>query len=284
MNRFIKFTYTIVLATAILFSCTPKSIDLEVQSAEPKLVVFTQVIPDNIMIVTLTRSFSALENPETSMANILVSGATVKITSNNVTYDFYELSPGVYSSYSVASFTTGQTFDLTAVADGDTITSTSTMLEKATFSSITPSVEKSATDTNVYLDFAFNDFTGISNWYLVNIYKKAPMTGQTFDVSSLFNNGSNYLIESMLVSDKEFSGSYHRNLELENTKWNDSIVVTLSNISEKYFDFLGYSMGNGGVFSQLNIEPLNYPTNIVNGYGFFNTTIPDIKYYDLSQY
>lgn len=284
MNIYLKYSYIILLTMTALFSCRPKSIDLEVQSAEPKLVAFTQVIPDNIMIVTLTKSFSALDNPETSMANILVSGATVKITSNNVTYDFYELNPGVYASYSVAAFEVGQTFDLFAAANGDTITSTSSMLEKATFSSITPSVEKLAMDTNIFLDFSFNDFPNIPNWYLINVYKKAPNTGQTFDVSSLFNNGSNYLIKSMLVSDKEFNGTYQRNLELENTKWNDSIVVTLSNISEKYFDFLGYSMGNGGVFSQMNIEPLNYPTNIVNGYGFFNTNIPDVHFYDLSQY
>lgn len=280
-----KYLFLVAVGFACLFSCIPKPIDLEVKPAPVKLVAFTQVIPDNIMIVTLTKSFSALENPENSMANLLVSGATVKISSNGVTYDFYEMDPGVYASYSVASFQAGQTFELFASAYGDTITSTSTMLEKAVFTSVVPNVEKLPTDTTVYLDFSFNDFPNQANWYLLNIYKKAPTTGQTFDVSTLFNNGSNYLIKSMLVSDKEFNGTYHKNMELENTLYNDSIVVTLSNISEKYFNFLGYSLGNSGsVFSQLSIEPLNYPTNIVNGYGFFNTNIPDVHYFDLSEY
>ena len=280
----IKFIYLLVVIGTLLFSCRPKNIDLEVEPAVSKLVVFTQVIPDNIMIVTLTKSFSALENPENSMANLLVSGAVVKITSNNITYNFYELNPGVYASYSVAAFEPGQSFDLFAAAYGDTVTSTSTMLEKAVFTSVVPNVEKLPTDTTVYLDFTFNDFPNTPNWYLLNIYKKSMTAGPIFDASSLFDNGSNYLIKSMLVSDKEFNGTYHKNLELENTLYNDSIVVTLSNISEKYFNFLGYSLGNGGVFSQLNIEPLNYPTNIVNGYGFFNTNIPDVHYFDLSQY
>ncbi len=268
----------------VLFSCRPKPIDINVKPAEVKLVVFTQVIPNNIMIVTLTKSFSPLAgNTESNLSELLVSGASVQIKSNNQTYNCLEQSPGIYINVAASSFVEGQVFDLIAISDGDTVTSTSTMLRKVDFTNVLPSVEKLAVDTNVFIDFSFNDVSDISNWYLVNFYKKQPSSGG-IDGSNYFQNGSNSLVKSILLSDKEFSGSYQSKIELDSLKYNDSIVVTLSNISEKYFNFLGYRIGGGGVFSQLNLEPISYPTNINNGYGFFNTFYPDIKFFDLSQY
>jgi hypothetical protein len=272
----------ILISGLIVFSCRPKPIDLKVQPAESKLVVFTQVVPDHVMLVTLTKSFSPLSgNTEESLSSLLVSGATVKVTSNNQVYDFYELTPGVYASYSVVSFQAGQVFELTASADGQTITSTSVMLDKVTFSAVTPRVEKFVADTNIFVDYSITDDPSRSNWYLINVYKKQQVGT---DFTNYFSNGSNVMSKSILISDKEFNGSYSSTIELENTFHNDSIAVTLSNISEQYFNYLGFRINNGSVLNQLNVEPINYPTNIINGYGFFNTHFPDIHFYDLKDY
>ena len=276
------FLFPLILGA--LFSCRPKPIDINVKPAEVKLVVFTQVIPNNVMIVTLTKSFSPLAgNTSDNLSALLVTGATVQIKSNNQTYDCLEVNPGVYVSVATSSFTAGQVYDLVAISGADTVTSTSTMLSKVDFTNVLPSVQKLAADTNVFVDFTFNDISGISNWYLVNFYKKETNAGG-IDASNYFENGSNNLVKSILLSDKEFSGTYQSKIQLDDLKWNDSIVVTLSNINEKYFNFLGYRIGGGGVFTQLNLEPISYPTNINNGYGFFNTFYPDIKFFDLSQY
>ena len=67
-------------------------------------------------------------------------------------------------------------------------------------------------------------------------------------------------------------------------KHDDSIAVTLSNISKNYYNYLVLRNESGSLYNQLNLEPLNYPTNVVNGYGFFNAHIPDIYFDDLSLY
>ncbi len=280
--KYFLFVFSIVISA--LFSCRPKPIDIEVKPGDVKLVVFTQVIPNNVMIVTLTRSFSPLSgNTSDNLSSLLVSGATVQIKSNNQTYDCFESSPGIYISVATSSFVEGQEYELIAISGTDTVTSTSKMLPKVDFTTVLPSVEKNIGDTNVFVSFNFNDIASVSNWYLVNFYKKQANVGG-IDGSNYFQNGSNSLIRSILLSDKEFNGVYHAKVELDSLKWNDSIVVTLSNIDEKYFNFLGFREGKGGVLSQMNIEPLSYPTNIKNGYGFFNTFYPDIKFFDLSQY
>jgi hypothetical protein len=51
----------------MLFGCVPKPIDIDVKAADPKLVLASQVIPNQIMIVSLTRSFSALKDKEYRM-------------------------------------------------------------------------------------------------------------------------------------------------------------------------------------------------------------------------
>lgn len=267
----------------LLISCQPKPIDIEVTPAEPKLVAFTHVIPNNIMLVALSKSFSVLEgNAEENYTNLLISGATVQITFDNKVFSFYELAPGIYASYSEA-YQVDQDYNFIAYIGLDTIRSTTKMLPKINFTSVLPQVEKSATDTNVYIDLSFTDIPNTSNWYLINVYKKQTQTDSA-DAVNYFNTGSNVLARSILISDKEFNGIYHKKTHFPELNYQDSIVVTLSNINESYYKYLNFKVGGGNVFNQLNIEPVNYPTNIINGYGFFNTHFPDIHFFDLSKF
>lgn len=272
--------------TALLIafaSCRLKPIDIKVDPAPSKLVAFTQVIPNNFMIVTLTKSFSALEgNTTDSLQNLLVSGATVQIIFNNQTFNFYEQNPGIYISYQPA-FQVNEEYELIAWYNGDTIHSTTKMLPQVNFTNVTPSVDKTTVDSLVYIDLSFADIASVDNWYLINIYKKQP-TQSGADVNNYFANGDNTLAKSILVSDKEFNGTYQNKFEVKDLYHKDSIVVTLSNINQDYFNYLGFRVGGGNVFNALNIEPVTYPTNIINGYGFFNTHFPDMKYFDLSVY
>lgn len=272
----------LVIAT-VFVACRPKSLDIEVQPAESKLVAFTHIIPGNIMLVALSKSFSVLEgNTQEDMDSLLVTGATVQVKFDSQVFDFYELSPGIYASFS-AAYEYDQEYELLAYFGKDTIRSTTKMLPKVDYTSVLPSVEKLANDTNVYLNLSFTDLPDVSNWYLINVYRKQAGLQQV-DGVNYFLNGNNALARSILVSDKEFDGTYDKMFKFDELNHKDSIVVTLSNINESYYKYLNFKVGGGNIFNQLNIEPVNYPTNIVNGYGFFNTHFPDIKFFDLGQF
>ncbi len=278
-----KVFYLITVILIFCTSCRPKNIDINVKSAESKLVVFTHVIPDNIMLVTLSKSFSVLDgNTKDDLSKLLVSGATVQMKFNGETFNFYEINPGIYASFEKA-FQVNENYELFACFGKDTIRSYTKMLPKIDFNSIEPEIEKNVKDTTTYINYSFNDIKGVDNWYLINIYKKLQNPKST-DFVNYFTNGRNSLIKTIVISDKEFGETYQSKEKLENVQSNDSIVVALSNINELYFNYLHQKNGTGSVFTQLNIEPITYSSNIINGYGFFNTHFPQINYFDLGKY
>ena len=278
-----KYTFYLFVSLLIITSCRPKNIDINVKAADSKLVVFTHVIPNNIMIVALSKSFSVLDgNTTEDFSKLLISGATVKMKFNGETFDFYELNPGIYASFEKA-FQVNENYELFACFGKDTIHSFTKMLPKIDFNSIVPIIEKNSSDTTTYINYSFNDIEDIDNWYLINIYKKLKNNNST-DFVNYFSNGRNALVKTILISDKEFGNTYQNKEKLEHINPKDSIVITLSNINELYFNYLHQKNGTGSVFTQLNIEPITYSSNIINGYGFFNTHFPNINYFDLGKY
>ncbi len=274
----------LILPIAII-SCRPKDIDIKVEPSESKLVVFSHVIPNSYMLVSLTKSFSALEPQENvNVEDLLVGGADVSVKFDGETVNFYELSYGLYASLETPT-TAGINYEFTAIKDNDTITALSTMLAQSTFETVTPIITETATDTTSSIKVSFNDNPSEDNWYIINVYKKgAADATDGIDGVNFFGNGSNVLAKTVLLSDDEIPGMYESTLKLDNVHHSDSIVVTLSNIGEEYFNYLNLKQGTGNVFTSLNLEPVNYPSNVNNGYGFFNTHYPDIRFYDLSEF
>ncbi len=267
----------------MLFSCRPKPIDIKVDPAPSKLVVFSHAVPNNFMIISLTKSFSVLEGiTEEQYEQMLVSGATVKVTVDGIVYDFYELTPGFYASFT-SVIGDAKNFELHVSHQGEVVTATTTTSKPVDFLNFQPSVDKTPTDTTVHIQMSFQDIPNEPNFYMINVYKKND-ANSGFDGVNYFSNGSNFLVETILLSDLEFNQTYDQKRTFKNLYHKDSIAVTLSNISEKYYNYLVLRNESGSVFTQLNLEPLNYPTNVVNGYGFFNAHIPDVKFDDLGQY
>lgn len=274
--------YIISFLSLLITSCIPKPIDLDIPGAEEKLVIFTQVIPNDFMLVSVTRSFSALEEFDSNAYdNLLVSGANVEISHNGTVYDFAELGGGFYISNTQNQVANGE-YDLKVTAGTDQITSTTTMLPQVQFDDVIPMTFDNPNDTVVQLQMTFTDDASTDNYYLINVYKKFQNSG--FDVVNYFENGNNNLVSSILVTDNEFNSNFDRTYEFPEIHHNDSIAVTLSNISEEYYGYLNQKLSNGSIFTELNLEPFSYPTNIEGGYGFFNAHYPDIRFYDMGEY
>ncbi|MCH2225802.1 MAG: DUF4249 domain-containing protein [Crocinitomicaceae bacterium] len=280
----LKIIYCIVLMAAAMTSCTPDPIDLEVDSAPSKLVVFSHVVPDNIMILGLTKSFSLLDGvSEENYSDLLVSGATVTVESNGQIYDFYELTTGFYASFNPLQ-QTGDVLNLTAIKGADTVKSSTTVLSQVNFTNVLPIIDKLPTDTTVHIQMDFMDEVTTDNWYMINVYKKNDSNNSQLDGVNFFENGSNLLEKTILFTDDEFDVNYSEKHKFDGIYHEDSVVVTLSNISEDYYNYLVLRTQAGSIFNQVNLEPLTYPSNVENGYGFFNAHFPDLKYFDLDEF
>lgn len=281
-----------IVILSFFYACTPESLEIEIPELPPQIVVFSQVIPGEVMTVSLTRTLGALDFSEEEgdtlnnniVNNLLVTNAEVTVSYRDVTDTLFEIGAGVYASITTPQYT-NELYTLKVVTDdGETITASSEMLPIVPFKSITPEVVRSMDDTLVAINFEIEDAPE-TNWYMINFYKPSDENNNGIDLNDFFGSGSNVLIKTELISDVAFDGdTFEGTIELPSVSTTDSLLVTLSNINEDYYRFLEIRATSDNFFTELTKEPTPTPTNVIGGLGFFNTHFPDLHFYDLNEY
>lgn len=292
-----KILYLLLCCISVLqYSCRPVPLDIDIEPQPPKLVIASQLIPSTVIAVLVTRSFSALEQKtfvgntgvvsEGFVEKIIVQNATVTVSYGGIIDTLYEVDtiPGVYVSAKTLQIPY-QKYVLNAYdgVSNESVSAETQMLPPIKIDTI---YAIGKTDSTVSLKFSFTDTPG-QNWYLFNVYKASKNSGLAgLDVNTVpFAVGENQLLQSQLITDLV----YNQNL-IEITTIvpgvlpTDTIGVTFANITEGHFLFLSAQSGSGDLFGQFFHEPVNIPTNVVNGFGYFSAYDPDVKVIDLNQY
>ncbi len=297
MKNIICFISIILLN--LFIGCRPKPLIITLPEDPPQVVVFSQLIPDATITVLLTKTISALkfsEDEGDSLSNdlintLLVSDAEVTVSYDGKVEELFELAPGVYSSLGTPTIA-GIDYTLRIeTVEGEIITSTNRMLEQVGFHEVMPrlvSETRGGTgrrDTSIRLNYKFEDAPE-ENWYMINVYKRnnGQIDTTNIDINDFFNQGSNIETQTVLLPDFIFDEQIvEGSFEMEDVSTQDSIVVTLSNINEDYYDFLKLRNSSGNFLSSITREPISYPTNVEGGLGFFNTHFPDVQFFDLTE-
>lgn len=280
-----------IIAFFTFYSCVPEPIDVELDEYEPEIVIASQVIPDYIMAIGLTRSFTVLsdagfsgEGDQALFDQILVDSALVIITSASGVDTLEKLAPGLFVSINELQ-QPGGNYHLEVYDYGlnKRATATSTMLQNVPIDTAFPEMFVTGGDTTIEMNIKYTDPANETNYYVLSIYSR-NINQTALDVNNFFQNGSNRIEHQELITDKGIDGALiTKNIVLNNVTVEDSLVVTLSNISEGYHRFLTSRERSGNLLSEITNEPINYPTNINNGLGYFNTHYPSIKFFDLSE-
>lgn len=288
-----KFSSIFVLLCLVVFTqCRPKPLDVNLPPYEPKVVVASQVLPGEIMFIGLTRSFTVLSQAGSNgggdsadFANVLVDSALVTVEHSGIIDTLVKFSPGIFAS--IQTLDNPGTIYTLKVKDydlGEEVSSTTEMLEKVDFDTVYPIITKSPDDTVVTIKTEFTDDPSTSNFYMINVYSR-EILNNGLDLNSFFDNGSNKVETTRIFTDAGLNpGKNSIDLEIESISATDSIAVALSNISEEYYNFLTKRDKGGNIFAEITSEPINYPTNINGGLGFFNTHFPDVYYFDLNEH
>ena len=288
-----KNTALIILLGVLFFSCLPKEKEVKINKFSEKLVVNSQVIPNNIMLVSLTRSFSILSDGYTPssdeggntmtndlMNKVLVEDAIVTVSYSNNIDTLYMLAPGMYASLTTPQYKDVE-YTIHAIDKSHNleITATEKMLSQVEFNSAEFVYEEGILN----FKFSFDDPSEI-NYYMLNIFRKNG-NGNTdpnkVDINTFLSNGNAY-IGGDVFTDLNFNGTTTAaKIKLSNyvpAATQDTMIVTISNISIGYFNYLSVrNKVNNNIMSQVFNEPINYPTNVQNGLGFFSTHFPDTK-------
>lgn len=281
-----------IVAILGLASCQPEPIDVKLEEYEPQVVVASQVIPDYLMVIGLTRSFTVLssagykgEGDEEFFEDLLVDSALVTVESVDGVDTLFKVANGLYASLKELQ-TPGGNYILRVTDYGlnKSVVATSTMLQNIPFTSVEPDFEVSGTDTTVYVDVSFNDLPGIENKYVLSVFSRNT-NDAALDVNLFFSSGSNRIEYQEIFEDRGVDGKeITKRIKLPEVSVNDSLMVSLSNISEGYYSFLQSRERSGNLLSEVTNEPINYPSNVEGGLGYFNTHYPSIEFFDLKEF
>lgn len=278
----------IALSTLIIFSlgCTVQDLPISVDPAEPQIAVSSLVGPSETFFVTMSRSFSALSAEDTDdltqdfIDRLLIDSALVVLEYEGITDTLEAIGdiPGLFGTQ-LQTFTDFQVLNLTAFdsTSGEQVSAQSVLLPAVEMDSI--SITKNDTLFEDLINFYYRvPDREEENFYVIQAYQLTD--GDTTEVDSsdsgsLFFSDQNFLIYEQLLTDRGAEdGFIEKNEIIEFTSTTDSALVVITNISEGYYNFLEARQRSGGFISSLANEPVNHPTNIENGVGYFSAHQP----------
>ena len=240
-----------ILVSMLFYSCE-KVIDLQLENSVPIVVIdagVSDVLENQVVRISQTYSFT-----EANRFNGLEGAKVVLKSSTGNTYDYTEVSPGIYQSNRFRG-RPDITYSLDVTVGDKTYSATSTMPKKVILDSLNFKEFTFFGTTNTYVTANFNDPPGIQNQYRYILKVKGK-------------------IEEDVVSEDRFDdGSKVANVifhEMDDLVAGDAIDVELQCIDRnvfKYFFSLSQNSGGGGP----PVAPSNPPSNFSNGaLGVFN--------------
>lgn len=268
-------TYKIllVLITSVLFFSCEDLIDVTLDTAPPKLVVFASIewqkgtLGNNqkVKLTTTTAYFNTVIPT--------VSGATVFITnSENTKFNFIE-TPNT-GEYLCADFVPkiDETYTLTVLANGETFTATETLKSVAPITEITQRNDAGFTGDNIEIKTFFNDPEKVDNYYVFKTKSNiSPIPSYNIFDDNFTQGNENFRI----FSDDDI-------------KTGDNVDITLFGISKRYFEYMRKltaiaGSSSGGPFATPSATVRGNILNKTNSknfaLGYFNVSETDYRNY-----
>lgn len=278
-----RLLYILLFATlVILIGCLPDPLEVKgIPVPKPKIVVSTQIVPNQSLVVFLTKTFGALEgnrntDPEDLISQIAVDDALVLIKGPFGTDTLLNLNSGLYGGINF-EFKANEIYELHVKSEtlGE-VRAQSKVQSQVDFEEAMAELSFNGfDDTLVMVTYQALDPLG-KNQYMVNV--------QRIRSDNFFQDIINPRAFMKLTTDEKFEGqqfgdsfrAFPRNYQS-----GDTVAVSLSNISEDYFRFLKLRQDNRFGFVEFLGEPINYPTNVEGGLGYFNLFIPSVRVFVL---
>lgn len=268
-----------LVSVAFWWSCLPDPLEVRnVPRAKTEIVVNTQIIPDESLVVFLTKTFGALEASDNSdpfelLSAITVNDATVILDGPASSDTLLFLGTGVYGGVELP-LRAGDVYTLRVNSPSlGTVQATTTVTPQAHFESLSLKRHFNGyDDTLMQVSYAIKD-PDDRNFYMINVQR---LTLRDDLVEHLLDPH----VYTRVIDDSEYNGMVITDT-LHATPRDyaagDTVAVFLSNIQEPYYNFIKLRLDNRMGFVEFVSEPVNYPSNVEGGRGFFNLYIPDIR-------
>ena len=272
-----------VVSTTGTWSCLPDPLEVRnIPEVKEEIVVNTQILSDEGLVVFLSKTFGALEwsdnsDSEEVLNAVVVNDAVVIVEGPSSRDTLLFLGTGVYGDINIP-FVEGETYRLIVKSESlGEVTATTMVKPQVLFDSI---------DVNRYFDGFDDTLAQVTyfvtdppekNHYMINVQH---VMRENIVEGMVLNPPGDY---TRLVNDDEFEGAISETFLAFRRDYSegDTVAVLLSNISEDYFNFMQTRLDSRLGFVEFVSEPVNYHSNIVGGRGFFNLYIPDVRFFIL---
>lgn len=262
----------------VLSACIPEPLEVDnLPTVQPQIVISSQIISDQTLVVLLTRTIGALDasddsDPEELLEQISVNDAVVFLDGPAGSDTLPALGDGLYGGL-VIPLQDGQQYTLRVKSETlGQVSATTTVQPQVRFENLSASLYYNGfNDTLAQITYSIID-PAPKNWYMLNV--------QEVEREDFVENLINPRAFTKLLDDDEFQGSAHSEqfrVFPRDYQPGDTIAVTLANISGEYYQFMKLRLDNRFSLVQFLGEPVNYPTNVVGGKGFFNLYVPDVR-------
>lgn len=266
----------------------PEPIDVEIEDGPQEIVLNMVNFQPSIIAVSLTKSFSALLIDTDSIGdesielleNLIVDPAEVIVSYDGRDVELTRLIPGFYGSVGV-ELIPNMDYRLTAIdlTIDKMMKAETTVLPQVTIEDIL--FEEIMSVDSLFignkLTYVINDPPDEDNYYLLSQSQFSEAETEITGIGDIFNSDSDF----QLLRDQELFGQTGQQLSYEfNTSYNkgDTINVSLSNITEEYYDYLVAYRRLGNILTGLLSEPIrSLPSNVEGGLGYFNLELPDSR-------
>ena len=271
-----------VVSMLALTNCIPDPLEVKnIPEIKPQIVVSSQIIPDESLVVFLSKTIGALEvsdndDPQQVFNYIAVNDAVVTIEGPNGTNTLVPLGLGFYGGIDI-QFIEGESYHLYVESESlGKVEATTTAISQVLFDSV--EVERyfnDFDDTLAQVTYTIQDPVE-KNHYMINVQRVS------LDDPPIYERVLNPGAYTRLVNDDDFEGN--RIGETFRAVWDDyqegdTVLVSLANINRDYYDYLQLRLDNRFGLVEFVSEPINYPTNVIGGRGFFNLYIPDMRFF-----
>jgi hypothetical protein len=247
----------ITLLFIVLFSACEEVVDIDLDTAPPKLVIdaplkWKKGTTGNQQTITLTTTadFYATEVPPATGATVFVTNGT------NVRFDFIE-TPGT-GIYMCSNFIPeiGQTYILTVIYQGQTYTATEQLKAVPQIDSVEQNNNGGLTGNEIEVKFLFQDPPNTPNFFLIQFQTPYSVMPEYDVIDDAFFQGNQ--IFGLYASDR--------------LKVGDEIQFTLHGISQRYFNYLNILLSVAGTNSgsPFQTPPATVRGNIINQTNFDN--------------
>jgi hypothetical protein len=217
---------------------------------------------------------------------LVLDSAVVMLRKDGQAADtLHKISSGLYSRKDL-QLTPGEAYTLTVhdCRKGFTATATTTYLPVPAIDTVYPEQIRKGSETTSKLHLRIKDISQTAYYFVCYNTVRQAREGSTTLPRNV--RALNLFVPKQIAlfsTADAVSGRLDKEIILQ-VQPTDTALIQVGQIDKAYYDYLAAYKRTGALINQLTGEPINLPTNISSGYGYFSLFNPVRELYDLNKF